>query len=443
MSHPKIVVTPPGPKAIKLLQSSEAHLSPSLHTIYPLVIASGRDCIIVDIDGNEYLDFNSGMSCLNVGHCHPTVVKSVKDQLEKFTHQSQTISNYEVMVELAREICNITPGEFEKKVFFSNSGTEAVEAAIKVVRWHFRRTGLLAYTNASHGETFGSMSLSANQLVQKRHLAPFMPSVVHVPYPYCYRCPFSLSLPTCSYACVDFIREYVLRRVIAPDDVAAIFFEPIQTEGCIIPPPEYFGRLKRIMDDFEIAVVDDEAETGIGRTGRWFGIEHWQVTPDVVCAAGGIAAGLPLGVTLCRSEVMDWEPGIHNSIFGGNPLSCAAALAVLKVISGGNLVENAARQGNYILKRLKEMMEEFELIGDVRGRGLMVGIELVKDQKTKTPATKEAKDIVLKAFKRGVALRMSESTIMLTPPLTITRDFIDSGLDILEGAMKEFSSESR
>jgi len=440
MDCPKIVATPPGPKARELLNIDERLLSPSLRRLYPLVIDHGRDCVVRDVDGNEYLDFNSGLSCLNVGHCHPAVIESVKEQLNRFTHYSQTAFYYEVMVELAKKLCNITPGRFEKRVFFSNSGTEAVEAAIKIVRWHFRRSSLLAYTNAWHGETFGSMSLSASRLVQRRYMTPLMSGVVHLPYPYCYRCPFGLSCPDCDYECIGFIEEYVLRRVVAPEDVAAIFFEPIQAEGCVTPPPEYFSRLRKLADTYGVALVDDEAETGIGRTGRWFGVEHWQTSPDIVCMAGGLAGGLPLGATLCRSEVMDWEPEVHSSTFGGNPLSCAAALAVLEVVNRDGLLENATRQGNHIVQRLGEMMERFELIGDVRGRGLMVGMELVKDRKTKTPATGEAEELLLKSFGRGVALRMSGSTVMFTPPLTITRELVDSGLNIVEGVLRELRS---
>lgn len=440
MSHSKIRVSPPGPKAREFLKKDEKLSSPSLRRLYPLVIESGRDCTVRDVDGNEYLDFNAGLSCLNVGHCHPDVVKSVKEQLDNFTHYSGSSFYYESNVRLGEQLCDITPGKFEKRIFFSNSGTEAVEAAIKILRYHYRKSSLLAYTNASHGETFGALSLSAQKLVQRRYIGPMMPSVVHIPYPYCYRCPFDIACPECGYECINFIQEYVLRRVVAPEDVAAIFFEPVQAEGCIVPAPEYFTKLRRLTDSLGVALVDDEAETGIGRTGRWFGIEHWQVIPEVICVAGGIASGLPLGATICKGEIMDWEPEVHSSVFGGNPLSCAAALATLEVILKENLLENATKQGNYILQRLKDMSSRHELIGDVRGRGLMIGVELVKDRKNKTPAVTETKDVILNAFKRGVALRSSGSTVMLTPPLTISRELVDAGLNILDGVLKELES---
>jgi len=440
MSRPKISVSPPGPKAREFLREDERFSSPSLRRIYPLVIESGKDCIVCDVDGNEYLDFNAGLSCLNVGHCHPAIIRSVKDQLEKFAHYSEGSFYYDLTVRLAKQLCSITPGKFEKKVFFSNSGSEATEAAIKLLRYHYRKSSFLAYTNAFHGETLGALSLSAQKLVQRRYLAPMMPGVVHIPYPDCYRCPFDLSCPECGYECINFIQEYVLSRVVAPEDVAAIFFEPIQAEGCIVPAPEYFTKLRRLADSLGLALVDDEAETGIGRTGRWFGTEHWQVTPEVICIAGGLAAGMPLGATICKREIMDWEPEVHSSIFGGNPLSCAAALAALEVTVKENLLENATKQGNYIMQRLKEMSSQHELIGDVRGRGLMIGVELVKDRRTKTPAVTEARHIVINSFKRGVALRSSGSTIMITPPLTMTRELVDSGLSILDGVFKELES---
>jgi 4-aminobutyrate aminotransferase len=440
MSHPKIVVSPPGPKARELLRRDERLTSTSLRRFYPLVVESGRDCVVRDVDGNEYIDFNAGLSCLNVGHCHRAVVSSVKEQLEKFTHYSESRFYYDLPLRLAEQLCTVTPGKFEKRVFFSNSGTEAVEAAIKILRYHYRRPSFLAYTNASHGETLGALSLSAQKLVQRRYFAPMMPGVVHIPYPHCYRCAFNLTFPECGYGCIDFIQEHVLGGVVAPEDVAGIFFEPIQAEGCILPAPEYFSKLKRLADSFGFALVDDEAETGIGRTGRWFGIEHWQVAPEVICLSGGIASGLPLGATVCKSDVMDWEPEAHSSIFGGNPLSCAAALATLDVTVKEDLLQNAAKQGNHALQRLKEMNSQHELIGDVRGRGLMIGLELVKDQKSKAPAVTEARNIVISSFKRGLALRYSNSTITITPPLTISRELIDSGLDILDGVFKELES---
>ncbi|MGQ9640252.1 MAG: aminotransferase class III-fold pyridoxal phosphate-dependent enzyme [Candidatus Bathyarchaeia archaeon] len=440
MGCPKITVTPPGPKARRLLIYDEKFLSPSLRRLYPLVVESGRNYIVKDVDGNEYLDFNSGLSCLNIGHSHPKMVESVKRQLEKFSHYSQKAFYYEVSVRLAEELCNLTPGTFDKRVFLSNSGTEAVEAAIKIARWHYRRPTILTYINAWHGETLGSLSLSTHTLVQRRHFMPLLPNIIHLPYPYCYRCPFDKTFPECSYTCLRYIDEHVLGRVVAPEDVAAIFFEPIQAEGCITPPPEYFGKLRKIADERGFALVDDEAETGIGRIGRWFGVEEWKVTPDIICVAGGLASGLPLGATVCRSEVMDWDPETHSSIFGGNPLSCVAALTVLEVIKEEGLLENTLKQGNHILRRLREMMDKHELIGDVRGCGLMVGVELVKHRKTKIPAKGEAENIMLRMFRRGVALRRSGSTIMLTPPLTISREAVDFGLDTLEAVFKEFMS---
>jgi 4-aminobutyrate aminotransferase len=439
--YPKIVVTPPGPKTRALLQKDEAFLSQSMVRFYPLAIESGRDCIVRDIDGNEYIDFNSGLVCLNVGHSHPRVVEAIKKQAEKFTHYSWTDFYYQNIVDLGEQICKITPGTFEKKVFFGNSGAEAIEAGIKLAKWHTRKQLFLAYINAFHGRTIGSVSLTASKLVQRRHFFPIMPGVTHVPYPKCYRCPFKLTYPSCSYWCVDFIDEYVLQRYVPPEDTAAIFFEPIQGEGGYVPPPpEYFKRLKKLTDKYGILLVDDEIQSGLARTGKWFAIEHWGVEPDVVCIAKSIAAGIPLSATVAKAELMDWEGGSHANTFGGNPVACAAALEVINIIRDEHLLENAAKQGTYVMKRLKEMQEKYSIIGDVRGKGLMIGVEMVKDQKTKVPAKEEANEIMSKCWRRGIALiTCGLSTVRIVPPLTITRDLLDPALEIIQGAIKEVS----
>jgi len=437
--YPKIVVTPPGPKTRALLEKDERVLSQSMVRFYPLAIESGRDCIVRDIDGNEYIDFNSGLVCLNVGHSHPRVVEAVKKQAEKFTHYSWTDFYYQNIVDLGEQICKITPGTFEKKVFFGNSGAEAIEAGIKLAKWHTRKQLFLAYINAFHGRTIGSVSLTASKPVQRRHFFPMMPGVTHVPYPNCYRCPFKLTYPDCNYWCVDFIDEYVLQRYVPPEDTAAIFYEPIQGEGgYVLPPPEYFKRLKKLADKHGILLVDDEIQSGLGRTGKWFAIEHWGVEPDIVCIAKSIAAGIPLGATVAKAELMDWEGGSHANTFGGNPVACAVALEVINIIRDEHLLENATKQGIYVIKRLKEMQEKYSIIGDVRGKGLMIGVEMVKDPKTKVPAKDEASEIMAKCWRRGVALiTCGLSTIRIVPPLTITRDLLDSALEIIQGAIKE------
>ncbi len=441
--YPKIVVRPPGPKAREILERDERVISPSYVRFYPLVVESGRGCIIRDVDGNEYIDFNSGLVCMNVGHNHPKVIEALKKQLERFLHYSNTDFYYREVVDLAERLCEITPGKFEKKVYYGNSGTEAVEAAIKLAKWHTRKPRFIGFISAFHGRTTGSLSFTASKPVQRRYFFPLMPGVTHVPYPYCYRCPFKQTFPDCNYWCVDFIDEYVLQKYVPPEEVAAILFEPIQGEGGYVVPPEgYFQRLKKLADKYGILLIDDEVQAGMGRTGRWFAIEHWEVEPDIICMAKALASGLPLGAIIARAKIMDWEGGSHASTFGGNPLSCVAAMAVIDTIKEQNLLENAARQGNYIMKRLRELAEQSEIIGDVRGKGLMIGVEIVEDKDSKKPAPNLAKEIMMRSWKRGVAIiTCGVSTLRIAPPLIITRELVDAALEIVEDTIKEVERE--
>jgi len=442
-SYPRIVVRPPGPKARALVKRDEASISSSYVRFYPLVIESGKDCIVKDVDGNEYIDFNSGLVCLSVGHNHPKVVNAIKNQCARFLHYSNTDFYYREVVNLAEKLIEITPGGFEKKVYFGNSGAEAVEAAVKLCKWHTRKHQFIAFIGGFHGRTLGSLSFTGSKLVHRRYYFPMLPGVTHVPYPYCYRCPFKLSYPDCGYWCIDFIDELVLQKYVPPEEVVGIVFEPIQGEGgYVIPPPEYFQRLKKLADKYGFILIDDEIQSGMGRTGRWFAIEHWNVEPDVICAAKALASGLPLGATVARARLMDWEGGSHASTFGGNPLACAAALAVIDVTKEEKLLENAEKQGNYILKRLQNLKEECEIVGDVRGKGLMIGIEIVEDKETKNPGADKAREIMLRCWKRGVAIiSCGASTLRIVPPLTITRELVDAGLEIIEDVIKEVEKE--
>jgi len=441
--YPRIVVRPPGPKARELVKRDEAYISPSYVRFYPLVIESGKDCILRDVDGNEYIDFNSGLVCLNVGHGHPKVINAIKNQCDRFLHYSNTDFYYREVVDLAEKVSEIMPGKFEKKVYFGNSGAEAVEAAVKLSKWHTRKHRFIAFVGGFHGRTLGALSLTGSKLVQRRYFFPMLPGITHVPYPYCYRCPFKLSYPDCDYWCVDFIDELVLQRYVPPEEVAGIVFEPIQGEGgYIVPPPEYFQRLKKLADKYGLILIDDEIQSGTGRTGRWFAIEHWKVEPDIVCIAKAVASGLPLGVTVARSRLMDWERGSHASTFGGNPLSCAAALAVINVIKEERLLENAEKQGNYIMKRLQDLKEECEIVGDVRGKGLMIGAEIVEDKETKSSGADKVKEIMMRCWKRGIAIiTCGASTLRIAPPLTITRELVDASLEIIEDVIKEVEKE--
>jgi 4-aminobutyrate aminotransferase len=441
--YPKIVVTPPGPKARELVKKDEKFISPSYGRFYPLVVESGKGCIVKDVDGNEYIDFNSGLVCMGVGHNHPKVVAAIKNQCDRFLHYSNTDFFYREVVDLAEKLAQITPGSPEKKVYFGNSGAEAVEAAVKLAKWHSRRQLFIGFTGAFHGRTIGALSFTASKPTQKRHFFPLMPGVTHVPYAYCYRCPFKLTYPECHYWCVDFIEEYVLQKYVPAEDTAAILFESIQGEGgYIVPPPEYFQRIKKLADKYGLLLIDDEVQSGMGRTGKWFAIEHWGVEPDIVCTAKALASGLPLGATIAKAKIMDWVPGSHASTFGGNPLSCVAASAVIDVVKEEKLLENATKQGSYIMKRLEKLKEESEIVGDVRGKGLMIGMEIVEDKETKKPAPQKAAEIMTRSWKRGInVITCGASTVRVAPPMIITRDLVDSSLDIIEDVTREVEKQ--
>jgi len=444
-SYPRIVVRPPGPKARELVGKDEALISPSYVRFYPLVIESGEGCIVRDVDGNEYIDFNSGLVCLNVGHCHPKVVDAINGQCQKFLHYSNTDFYYEAVVNLAEKLCEITPGRFQKKVYLGNSGTEAVEAAVKLSKWHTRKHRFVSFIGGFHGRTLGSLAFTASKPIQKRYFFPLLPGVTHVPYPNCYRCPFKLSYPDCDYWCIDFIDEFVLQKYVPPEEVAGIVFEPVQGEGgYVVPPPEYFQRLKKLADKYGLLLIDDEIQSGMGRTGRWFAIEHWKINPDIICVAKAIASGLPLGATVARAQLMDWEGGSHASTFGGNPVACAASLAVIEVIKEEGLLENATKQGNYVLKQLKTLKDECEIVGDVRGMGLMIGAEIVKDKKSRKPGVDEAKEIMMRCWKRGISIiTCGVSTLRIAPPLNITRELVDASLEIIEDVIRDVEKSYR
>lgn len=442
--YPKIVVTPPGPKARELVKKDESLVSPSYGRFYPLVVDSAKGCIVKDVDGNEFIDFNSGLVCMNVGHNHPKVIVAIKNQCDRFLHYSNTDFYYREVIELAEKLAEITPGKPEKKVYFGNSGAEAVEAAVKLAKWHTRKQLFIGFTGAFHGRTIGALSFTASKPTQKRYFFPLMPGVTHVPYPYCYRCPFKLTYPDCHYWCVDFIDEFVLQKYTPSEDTAAILYEPIQGEGgYVVPPPEYAQRLRKLADKYGLLLIADEVQSGIGRTGKWFAIEHWNVEPDIICSAKGLASGLPLGAVIAKSKIMDWVPGSHASTFGGNPLSCVAASAVIDTIQEEKLLENATKQGAHIIKRLGELEEQCEIVGDVRGKGLMIGIEIVENKQDKKAAPQKVNEIMMRSWRRGVnVISCGASTIRIAPPLVITRELVDAALDIIEDSIKEVERET-
>jgi len=437
MTYPKIKVTPPGPKAKKVVERDEAVISPSFGRAYPLVVESAQGNIVKDVDGNEFIDMNAGLAVCSVGHGHPKLKKAIKDQVDKFIHYSYTDFFYEDYVDLGEELSKVLPIEGDKKIFYGNSGAEAIEAAMKASRWHTERQGYLAYIGSFHGRTMGAVSLTASKPYQRRKFSPLIPGVEHIFYPYCYRCPFNLECPSCGYACVDYIDEYLFHKYVAPEEVSMLLAEPIQGEGgYVVPPMGYFKKLKKLLDEYGILFAVDEVQSGVGRTGKWFAIEHFGVKPDIVTTAKGIAAGLPLGVMASKAEIQDWTPGSHASTFGGNPVSCAAAMAVLDIIKTEKLLDNATEQGNYIKKRLEEMMETHPMIGDVRGIGLMVGVEIVKDKDSKEVAPKATEEIMMECFRNGLAIvNCGVNVIRWMPPLTITRDLIEPSLEIFEKAL--------
>ncbi len=441
---PNIIVEPPGPKSLEWVKRDKAVLSPYNRPFYyPLVVEGGEGAIVRDVDGNEYIDFNSGIAVLNVGQCHPKVVKAIQEKCAKFMHYSYTDFYYTEPVQLAERLAKITPGNFPKKFFFANSGTEAVEAALKATKWHTKRQLFIAFIGAFHGRTHGSIALAGGSPAHKRYFHPLMYGVTHVPYAYCYRCVFKMTYPECNFWCVDFIDEWVLSRYVPPEDTVGFVVEPILGEFGYIPPPKgYLQRLKKLADKYGLLMIVDEIHTGVGRTGKMWAVEHEGIIPDVMTMAKAIGGGcMPLSVTMAKAEIMDWGPGAHCVTTGGNPVSCAAAMAVLDVIEEERLVENAARIGDYMLKRLKEIQEGNPVIGDVRGRGLMIGVELVRDLKTKEPASTEAKEFITRAWKRGVLMITGGmSTIRIAPPLIIDRELVDKGLEVFEAVAKEIAS---
>ncbi len=438
-SYPSIITELPGPEAKRILERDQKFVSQSYTRVYPLVVKKAKGVWVEDVDGNRFLDFNSGIAVCNTGHCHPRVVEAIRRQAEQLIHMSGSDFYYEAQSNLAAKLAEITPGPKEKKVFFGNSGAEAIEAALKLARFHTRRPFILAFLGAFHGRTMGALSLTASKAIFEKGFSPLVPGVTHVPYPYCYRCPYHHhQYPECSVACVEWIREDLFKRSIPPEEVAAIFVEPIQGEGgYVVPPPEFHKKLYDLAKEFGILFVADEVQSGMGRTGKMMAIEHWGVTPDIFALAKGIASGMPLGAMVSQSEVMDWVRGSHASTFGGNPISCQAALTTIELLEEG-LIQNAAIQGEYLLKNLRDLQKQFHLIGDVRGKGLMIGIEMVKDPKTKEKVIEERNAVIQGCFEKGLLLLgCGENVLRFSPPLIITQRETDIALTILEEVLKK------
>ena len=433
---PKIKTALPGPNAKRILAGDDKYISPSYTRSYPLVAKSGRGIVVTDVDGNEFFDFSAGIAVTSTGHCHPDVVAAIQKQAGELIHMSGTDFYYESLVELAERISRIAPMPGPHRIYYGNSGTEAVEAALKLARYHTKRQNIIAFFGAFHGRTMGALSLTASKPQQKRRFAPLVPGVTHVRYPDVYRGCSGGAEEAEEFAlgCARFIEEKLFKTTLPPEEVAAIFVEPVQGEGgYVIAPPLFMQELRRICDRHGILLVVDEVQSGVGRTGKWWAVEHTGVHPDIVCSAKGIASGMPLGVTISRADIMDWVPGSHASTFGGNPVCIAAALATLDVIENEDLLANATEVGNHMLKRMADWPTKHRLVGDVRGRGLMIGVEIVKDKQNKEYAHDERDRIVELAFERGMLfLGCGPSTVRISPALVVTKDEADAALDALE-----------
>lgn len=423
----------PGARAQQIIARDAKVLSPSYTRGYPLVVERGEGAIIHDVDGNQFLDFNAGIAVVATGHCHPRVVEAIQAQAQKLVHMSGTDFYYENMVQLAEKLAALAPGGFERRVYFGNSGAEAMEAALKMARYSSGRDKFIAFTGAFHGRTMGALSLTARRPVQRRGFGPFMAGVHHVPYAYCYRCPYQLTPETCDVECARVIEEQLLKTILPADEVAAIVVEPIQGEGgYIVPPRKFHDELARIAKRHGMLLIFDEVQAGMGRTGKMWAANHFDAEPDIFTVAKGIASGMPLSATVARAEVMNWPPGAHASTFGGNPVSIAAALATIELLER-ELIDNAARIGAYMMDRMRSWPARFRIVGDVRGLGLMLGVELVRDQQTRERAPEERDRVVDLAFERGLLiLGAGENTLRLSPPLTITSEQADFAMDTLE-----------
>jgi len=434
----------PGPKGAAVVKRTAEFVSPSIARFYPLVVDSAHGSLVKDVDGNQFIDFAAGIAVLSTGSTHPKVVKAIKDQADKFIHFSYTDFYYDNLVELSEKLVKLMPGDSKKMVYYGNSGAEAIEAAMKLTRNYTKRPIFLAHSGSFHGRTMGALSLTASKPMQRRGSLPLVPDVVHFPYPYCYRCPWKQTFPECDYYCVDYFKEQYLEKFVPVDDVAAYFFESIQGEGGYVPaPPEYFKKMEFLRKD-GVLFVDDEIQAGVGRTGKFLGIEHYGIVPDVVTIAKGIASGLPLSATVATEQVMEsWKPGQHASTFGANPVAVEAALATLDIIKTEHLMENARRVGGMAKKRLLEMKEKYEIVGDVRGMGLFVGAEIVKDKRTKARGENEAKQIMDYCFHHGLLVIMAgRNSLRVIPPLNITAEEMDEGLDIMEEGIAAVNSAS-
>jgi 4-aminobutyrate aminotransferase len=435
---PHLVTALPGPKAKELVERDRAVVSPSYTRDYPLVAKTGRGAMIEDVDGNTFLDFAAGIAVCATGHCHPEVVAAIQKQASELIHMSGTDFYYPNLVELAEKLASIAPGKTPKRVYFGNSGAEAIEAAIKLVKYHTKRDKLIAFHGAFHGRTMGALSLTASRSIQRKGFGTLLSGVFHMPFPDTYRGTYGIRPEFASADCLSYLENELFRRRVDPEEVAGIFIEPIQGEGGYLPAPaDFLQGLQRICRKYGIMFVADEVQSGMGRTGKWWASDHAGIEPDIICTAKGIASGMPLSAIIARADVMNWVPGAHASTFGGNPVCIAASIATLGLLER-QYMANAARIGDYIMKRTADWREKHKIVGEVRGKGLMIGIEFVRDQKTKEKATDLRNKLVQMAFYKGVlVLGSGDTTLRLCPPLLIDEAQADFALNTLEACITE------
>jgi 4-aminobutyrate aminotransferase len=435
---PRLVTALPGPNARRVVEQDAKFVSPSYTREYPFVAKRGRGALVEDVDGNVFLDFAAGIAVVATGHCHPEVVAAIQKQATELIHMSGTDFYYPNLVELAEKLASIAPNSEPKKVYFGNSGAEAIEAAIKLAKYHTKRDKLVAFHGAFHGRTMGALSLTASRAVQRKGFGTLLSGVFHTPFPDTYRGTYGIRPEHASEDCLSYLENELFRRRVDPEEVAGIFIEPIQGEGgYIIAPPEFLQGLHRICRKYGILLVADEVQSGMGRTGKWWAVDHAGVEPDIICTAKGIASGMPLGAIIARSSVMNWTPGAHASTFGGNPVCIAASLATLRLLEE-KYIANAARIGEFLLRRMGSWTERFRCVGDVRGRGLMIGIEIVRDQATKEKAPDVRSKIIHCAFEKGLlVLGSGDTTVRFCPPLVIDEEQADFAVRTLEECFRE------
>jgi 4-aminobutyrate aminotransferase len=429
----------PGPRARAMVERDSRVFAPCAGRVYPFVIERGEGCYVWDVDGNRYLDMNAGIAVVSAGHSHPRMVKAIQEQATKFIHMAGTDFYNEPMIRLGEKLVSMMPQTNEWQLFLTNSGTEAVEASIKLARYVTGRQGIVAFFGAFHGRSYGSLSLTASKPVQRRGYYPLVPGTFHAFYANPYRPPFDVDPARVTEECLNYIEKTLFHTIAPPRDVAAIIVEPIQGEGgYVVPAPGFLKGLRELCDQYGMLLITDEVQSGVGRTGKMWAFEHEGIVPDIVASAKGLGGGMPIGAMIARRELTEqWEPGSHGTTYGGNGLACAAAYEVLSLVEE-ELAANAAHVGAHLMQGLRTLQERYEQIGDVRGRGLMIGVDFVKDRATREPARALSYNIMEQAFRRGLLLlTCGTSTIRLCPPLVLTNAQADEALNMFEATLQE------